>query len=137
MEAHAKGAKDAKHFIDRFQQTGAGFGMHLEGRVENDFGQLIFGIAALEIGIHSKPALAGGALGARLFPSRKPHAKVAKVAKEGKRHRNKRPLQCYTRESRTLSKISCARAKADPSATLSILNPPSSILVGCGFAALR
>ena len=46
-------------------------------------------------------------------------------------------LQCNTRASRTLSKISCAHAKAYPQATLSILNPPSSILVGCGSAAPR
>jgi hypothetical protein len=31
----------------------------------------------------------------------------------------------------------CVRKKAAPGASLSILNPPCSILFGCGSAALR
>jgi len=44
-----------------------------------------------------------------------------------------RPLHCNTQESRRFAKISCAFAKA---VFFSMLHLPSSILFGCGFAAL-
>ncbi|MGD0261253.1 MAG: hypothetical protein ABSD29_15685, partial [Verrucomicrobiota bacterium] len=46
------------------------------------------------------------------------------------------PPQCYIETSRILDKSSCARAKAYPGATPSILHPPSSILFGWASAAL-
>ena len=46
-------------------------------------------------------------------------------------------VQCYIETSRIPGRVSRGRAKACPEALLSILNPPFSILFGCGFAAPR
>jgi hypothetical protein len=55
------------HFINRFQQSRAGLGMHPEGRIEDNFGKLIFGVFGWGIRIHGAQELAGGPVWASLY----------------------------------------------------------------------
>ena len=68
-----------------------------------------------------------------------PHETHSPLAEMLSRVFHRSPLQCNAQESRTLSKISCARARTYPEATSSILNPPFFLypaLPRCAFAAI-
>ena len=49
------------HLVNCFEQSRTAFGVHPEGRIENDFGKLIFSVIGLGVCNHGKKALADGA----------------------------------------------------------------------------